>query len=210
MYNSNKGTGGMESSVVLFKPRIHLFACTHLSVSNTLDYNDWLAYKHQSAAFCSNTFGVWFRVVYKHQSPPCVSNMPRLWILVVHTHKYPALCSNMFGLWFRVGVQASVYSPLIKQFGLWFLVVSSIVSNTCGLWILVCVHASSPSLCFKRLDDGSVSVYKHLSPAPFDQTRLDWSSMLCTSISLHPCFKHILCFLVRAHHQSTALCLKHV
>ena len=35
--NSNKGTGGMECSVVLFKPRIHLFACTHLSVSNMLD-----------------------------------------------------------------------------------------------------------------------------------------------------------------------------
>ena len=34
---SNKGTGGMESSVVLFLPRIHLFACTHPSVSNTLD-----------------------------------------------------------------------------------------------------------------------------------------------------------------------------
>ena len=108
MCNSNKGTGGMESSVVLFKPHIHLFACTHPPVSNTLDYNDWLAYKHQSTAFCSNTFGVWFRVEDKHQSPPCVSNMPRLWILVVHTHKYPALCSNMFGLWFRVGVQASV------------------------------------------------------------------------------------------------------
>ena len=37
----------MESSVVLFKPRIHLFACTHLPVSNSLDCNDWLAYKHQ-------------------------------------------------------------------------------------------------------------------------------------------------------------------
>ena len=52
---SNKGTGGMESSVVLFKPRIHLFACTHPSVSNSLDCNDWLAYKHQSTALCSTT-----------------------------------------------------------------------------------------------------------------------------------------------------------
>ena len=40
MCNSNKGTGGMESSVVLFKPRIHLFACTHPSVSNAFDWND--------------------------------------------------------------------------------------------------------------------------------------------------------------------------
>ena len=72
-WKSNKGTGGMESSVVLFKPRIHLFACTHPSVSNSLDCNDWLAYKHQSSALCLNTFGLWFLVVCKHQYPPCVS-----------------------------------------------------------------------------------------------------------------------------------------
>ena len=46
MCNSNKGKGGMESSVVLFKPRIHLFACTHPTVSNSLVCHDWLAYKH--------------------------------------------------------------------------------------------------------------------------------------------------------------------
>ena len=39
VFNSNKGTGGMESSVVLFKPRIHLFACTLPSVSNSCDCN---------------------------------------------------------------------------------------------------------------------------------------------------------------------------
>ena len=56
MCNSNKGTGGMESRVVFFKPRIHLFECTHLSVSISLVCNDWLAYKfvstcdHQSTA----------------------------------------------------------------------------------------------------------------------------------------------------------------
>ena len=50
MCNSNKGTGGMESSVALFKPRIHLFACTHPSVSISLVCNDWLAYTHQSTA----------------------------------------------------------------------------------------------------------------------------------------------------------------
>ena len=41
-YKSNKGTGGMERSVVLFKQRIHLFACTHPSVSNAFDWNDRL------------------------------------------------------------------------------------------------------------------------------------------------------------------------
>ena len=52
---SNEGTGGMESSVVFFKPRIHLFACTHPSVSNWWDCNDWSAYKHQPTALCSTT-----------------------------------------------------------------------------------------------------------------------------------------------------------
>ena len=69
----------MESSVVLFNPRIHLFACTHPSVSNSLDCNDWLAYKHQSTSLCPNT---WFFAVYKHQFPLCVSNMFGLWLLV--------------------------------------------------------------------------------------------------------------------------------
>ena len=91
MCNSNKGTGGMESRVVLFKPRILLFACTHPSVSTSLDCNDWLAYKHQSTALCSNT---WFLAVYKHQSPPCVS--------------------NIFGLWSLVCLQALVSSPLFQ------------------------------------------------------------------------------------------------
>ena len=42
LIRSNKGTGGMESSVMLFKPRIHLFACIHPSVSNAFLWNDWL------------------------------------------------------------------------------------------------------------------------------------------------------------------------
>ena len=50
IFISNKGTGGMECSVVLLKPCSHLFACTHPSVSYSLDRNDWLAYKHQSTA----------------------------------------------------------------------------------------------------------------------------------------------------------------
>ena len=45
----------MEISVVLVKPRIHLFACTHLSASNSLVCNDWLAHKHQSTALRSTT-----------------------------------------------------------------------------------------------------------------------------------------------------------
>ena len=59
---SNKGTGGMECSVVLFKPRIHLFACTLPSVSNSLDCNYWLAYKHvcvRASVYSPLTNHVW-------------------------------------------------------------------------------------------------------------------------------------------------------
>ena len=46
---SNKGTCGMLCSVMLFKPHIHLFACTHLSVPNSCDCNALFVYnKHRS------------------------------------------------------------------------------------------------------------------------------------------------------------------
>ena len=40
--------GGMECSVALFKPRIHLFACTLPSVSNSCDCGPLFVCKHQS------------------------------------------------------------------------------------------------------------------------------------------------------------------
>ena len=126
----------MEGCVVLFNPRIHLFACTHPSVSSTCDCNALLVYKHQSTALCSNTFGWWFFVcvqasasspvlqtrldcgslfVYKHQSPTLC--FKHVWMMV------PCLCtrislqpcvSDTFGLWFPVCVHASVNSPLFQ------------------------------------------------------------------------------------------------
>ena len=96
---SNIGTVGMESCVVLFNPCIHLFACTHPSVSNTFDCNALFVYKHQSTALCSNTFDCDALFVYKHQSPALCSK--HVWIVV------PCLCtsislqpcvSNTFGL----------------------------------------------------------------------------------------------------------------
>ena len=101
---SNKDTGGMEISVVLFKPRIHLFACTHPSISNTLHCNDWLVYKHRSTALCSNTFGLWI-LVCAHASvySPLTKHV---WIMVLLdcgsllcTRISPQPCvSNAFGL----------------------------------------------------------------------------------------------------------------
>ena len=171
MCNSNKGTGGMESSVVLFKPRIDLFACTHPSVSNSLDCNDWLVKKHQSTARvqtrldCGSLLytSISFHLVFQ-TCLDCGS-------LSAHTHQYPALCPNTFGLWFCVCVQASVYSPLTKH--VWIVVPYCLqassppcVSNTFGMWILVCVHASVSSTVFQtRLDYGFVSVCKHQSTA---------------------------------------------
>ena len=81
----------MESRVVLFKPRIHLFACTHPSVSISLDCYDWLAYKHQSTArfqtrldrgsslYTSISFHLVFQICLDSGS------------LSAHTHLYPAV-----------------------------------------------------------------------------------------------------------------------
>ena len=63
------------------------------------------------------------------------------------------------------------------------------VSNTNGLWFRVRVQASAS--CF------------------LGQTRLDFGSLLCTSISLHPCPKHVLIMVPGLRtHQSSALCFE--
>ena len=134
MCNSNKSTGGMEYSVVLFKPRIHLFACTLPSVSSSLDCVDWLAKMHQSTSLCPNT---WFLAVYKHQSPLCVS--------------------NMFGLWLFVCVHASVSILFFKH--VWIMVPclcthirfqSCVQNRLVGGCLSVYTHLST-ALCFKHV-----------------------------------------------------------
>ena len=73
----------MEYSVVLFKLRIHLFACTHPSVSISCDCNAFFEYKHQSVALiqtclvCGSLFCVQASVCSPH------SNMFGLWFLVL-------------------------------------------------------------------------------------------------------------------------------
>ena len=128
--NSNKGTGGMECSVVLFKPRINMFACTHPSVSNSLDCNDWLAYKHQ----------------------PTVCVQTRL--------DYGSLLNTSIS-----------FHPVFQK---------PCVSNTFELWILVCVHASVSSLV-KPVWMG-IPFYKHQSPALPDSSpvfKLVWIMVAC-------------------------------
>ena len=65
MCNSNKGTGGMESSVVLFKPRIHLFACTLLSQTRWIVMTGWRTSISRQPVFKH----IWIVVliVFKHQ-----------------------------------------------------------------------------------------------------------------------------------------------
>ena len=135
--------------------------------------------------------------------------------LSAHTHQYPTLCSNTFGLRFCVRVQTSVYSPLTKH-----------------VWIVVpcCLQASAPLLCLKHVwnvDPCSRTrisfqhcvsntyglwfrVWAQASASCFlGQTRLDFGSLLCTSISLHPCPKHVLIMVPGLRtHQSSALCFE--
>ena len=150
MCSSNKGTGGMESSVVLFKPCIHLFACSHHSFSNSLDRNDWLAYKHQSTARVQTRLDcgslLFTSISFHLVCQTCLD----CGSLSAHTHQYPALCSNTFGLRFCVCVQTSVYSPLTKH-----------------VWIVVpcCLQASLHLVSQARLECGSLFAYTHQFPA---------------------------------------------
>ena len=99
------------------------------------------------------------------------------------------LCvENTFGLRFRVVVQASVYSPLIKH--IWNVVPCYIKNRFKHVWIVdPCLRTSIVSIPeFQTLDQGSMSVCKHLSSVTFDHTRLDWGTLLCTGFCLHPCF----------------------
>ena len=165
---SNKGTGGMECSVVLFKPRIHLFACTHLSVSYSLDCNDWLAFKHHSTSFCPNT---WFLAENKHQSPLCVSNMFGLWLLVCVHASVSSLCFKH--VWMVIPCLSTSVSHTFVQTRLDCGSLSVhkhqipvLCPNTFGLWFPVCAHTSDSSpVSQTRLGCGCLSVYTHLSTA---------------------------------------------
>ena len=117
------------------------------SVSNSLDCNDWLAYKHQSTALCVQTRG---SLLYTSIGLlPCVSKPFELWILVcvhasvsslvfqtrldgdslfVFQHQSPALCfsSPVFQTRLICG-SLSVYTHpstalCFKHFCLWLLV----------------------------------------------------------------------------------------
>ena len=120
----------MESSAVLFTPRIHLFACTHPSVSNTFDCNALFAYKHQTTAFVQTRLDGGSLFVNKHGSTALVQQL---------------CASNMFGLWFLVCLQASVSSP--------------VVSDTFRLWFLFVYTHLSTAFCFNTFDYGGFFVY---------------------------------------------------
>ena len=129
--NSNKGTGGMECSVVLFKPRIHLFACTHPSVSNSCDCNALFQYKHQSVALIQTCLVGGSLFVYKHRFQTRLNGDS----LFVYKHLSPALCFK------HVWIVVPCLSTCIS--------LQPCVSNTFDVRFLVCVHASVNSPLFQ-------------------------------------------------------------
>ena len=151
MCNSNKGTGGMEISVVLC---IHLFACTLPSVSISLVCNDWLA--------------------YKHRLHPVFQTRLECGSLSAHTHQSPALCVSSTVFQTRLdygpclGTSISLLFPWSNSFGSWFLVVYMhqfpLVSQTRRIKV-PCLRA--------QISPGSLSVHTH-------QTRLIMVACLST------------------------------
>ena len=154
--SSNIGTGGMDVSVVLFNPRIHLFACTHPSVSNTFDCNTLLVYKHQSTALCSNTFGLWFLVCGQASvSSPVFPTRLDCGSLSVYMHQSPALCFKH--VWIVVPCLCTCISlkPFcFKHVGLWFLVCvqASVLSQNGYGWL--CLHGSDVDFVFLHVMSG--------------------------------------------------------
>ena len=82
--------------------------------------------------------------VYKHQFLALsFQTCPECGSLFAYTHQYPALCLKHVWIMFPVSVYISSLQPFVSNtFDFGFLFVYSIVSNTFGLWILVCVQAS--------------------------------------------------------------------
>ena len=116
----------MESSVVLFKQRIHLFACTRPSVSSSLDCNDWLAFSRQSPACLSNTFLMVVIVCVQESENASVKSL-------LFKHVVPCC------------IQASFSTLCFKH--IWIVIpclnsrisLQPCVSNTFGLRLLVCL-----------------------------------------------------------------------
>ena len=112
---SSKGTGGMESSVVLIKPRIRLFACTHPSDSHSLDCTDWLAYKHQFTARVQTFLDCGSLLYTSISLHPVFQTCPDCGYLFAYTIGLQSCPSNTFGLWLCEGVLGSVYSLCTKH-----------------------------------------------------------------------------------------------
>ena len=140
----------MESSVVLFKPRIHLFACTHwivmtgwctsISLQPFVQTRGSLLYTSislhpvfQTCLDCGDLFA------YTHQSTAL--SFKHVW-MVIHCSStsislWPCV-SSTFAIWLLVCVRASDSSPVFKH-----------------VWMMVpclCTRTSqSTALCFKHV-----------------------------------------------------------
>ena len=116
--------------------------------------------------------------------------------LSAHTHQYPALCFKH--VWIMVpclcaSISLQPFDQTRLDCGPCCLQASSppCVSNTFGLWILLRIRISF-QLCVSNTFGLWFRVWVQASASCFlGQTRLDCGSLLCTSISLHPCLKHV-------------------
>ena len=132
--SSNKGTGGMECSVVLFKPRIHLFSHALILLSPTR----WIIMTGWRTSISPQPFvqtrldygSLFYTSISFHPvfQKPCGSNTFELWILVcVHA----SVSSLSFKhVWM-------VFPSLSTNIGLQLCQTPVLCSNTFGLWLLV-------------------------------------------------------------------------
>ena len=200
---SNQGTGGMVSSVVLFKPRIRLFACTHPSVSNSLDRNEWLAYKHQSTArvqthlefgsllYASISFHPVFQTYLDCGS--CLRTLIsiQLYVLTRLDYGFVSVC-----------ISRQPFDQTRLDCGSCCLRASSspCVLNTFGMWILVCVHASVSCTVFKHVWVMVPCLGTSICLLPpwsntfgfWSQTRFDYGSLSAYASVFNPLFRKCL------------------
>ena len=153
----------MESSVVFFKPRIHLFACIHPSDSISLVCNDWLAYKHQSTALVQARGSLLYTSISLHPVfQTCLD-----WVyLFAYTHQSPALSFKR--VWMVI-LQVSISSPVFQirldygYLSVYTHLTPTLCSNTFELRFFVCVTHPSTATCSNTFVCGCSFVYKHQS-----------------------------------------------
>ena len=198
--------------VVLYcsRPRIHLFACTHPSVSNSLVCNDWSSYKHQSTARVQTRLDCGSLLYISISFYPVFQTCLDCGSFSAHTHQYPALCFKhvwIMDLCLYASISLQPFDQTRSDCG--SLLFTNIVSTLCfkhvwnvypclrtrisfqhcvfknvGLWFRVWVQASAS--CFLGLNTFGfwfLVVYKHQTP-PVSQNMFRLRFLVCVHASV--------------------------